>query len=29
MLQLVRPAGTTGRLFGDDWLTRMNEKQAR
>ena len=25
MLQLVRPARPGGRLFGDDWLTRMNE----
>jgi hypothetical protein len=25
VLQFVRPAGTAGRLLGDDWLTRMNE----
>jgi hypothetical protein len=30
MLQLVRPARSTWRLLGDDWLARMNEsKQAR
>jgi hypothetical protein len=25
MLQLVRPARPQGRLFGDDWLTLMDE----
>jgi hypothetical protein len=25
MLQLVRPARPEGRLFGDDWLTLMDE----
>jgi hypothetical protein len=29
MLQLVRPARSTWRLLGDDWLTRMNESGRR
>ena len=28
-LQLVRPARTTRRLFGDDWLARVNEGGGR
>src|SRR5512138_3815923 len=29
MLEFVRPAGTAGRLLGDDWLTRMDESSRR
>jgi hypothetical protein len=29
MLQFVRPARSSWRLLGDDWLTRMDESNRR